>query len=73
MDVVGLQFSGVCVCFGILCLLATRYALLLGVFLFWENEVFLTKVNELEGKFYLETSVVHAKYPKLNYRIYIFS
>lgn len=45
---------------------------ILGVFLFWENEVFLTKVNELEGKFYLKTSVVDAKYPKLNYSICIF-
>lgn len=38
-----------------------------------ENEVFLTKVNELERRFYLETSVVGAKHSKLNYSIYTFS
>lgn len=42
-------------------------------FLSGENEVFLTKVNELERRFYLETSVAGAKYSKLNYSIYTFS
>ena len=37
------------------------------------NEVFLRKVIELERRSCLETSVVDAKYSKLNYSIYTVS
>ena len=63
-----------CVCFGIHFFLAVRHAFHnMCFFLLGENEVFLTKVNELERRFYLETSVVGAKYSELNYSIYTFS